>query len=313
MNISILFYLYFRYLATGSTFISLGLHFARGDCTVSKIVAETTAIIWNALKDTYMPIPDRNQWNLIAERFNLLWNLPNCLGALDGKHIRIEKLPNAGSSNFNYKSYHSIVLMACSDADGLFIFIETGFAGRNSDGGIFRASAIKHFIERGNLDIPPPKRLPNDDNDCQFPFYFVGDEAFPLLHYLLRPYPQRGLNNVKRIFNYRLSRGRKTVECAFGMMAEKFQVLNTPIRCHDSEKITNIIKSVCILHNYVRKREGSPYHKQENHTSTRDVIVQPQQNLYINGQSSPNTLRTYLANYFLKAQAALPWQNNYII
>jgi hypothetical protein len=61
-----------------------------------------------------------------------------CLGSIDGKHIRIQKLPNTGFTNFNYKSYHSIVLMACSDADGNFIMIETGFAGRNSDGGIFQ-------------------------------------------------------------------------------------------------------------------------------------------------------------------------------
>lgn len=300
-------------MATGATFTSISLYFARGDSTVSRIIAETTAIIWDALKDVYMQTPDEIQWKMIAQRFDLLWNLPNCLGALDGKHIRIEKLPNSGSLNFNYKSYHSIVLMACSDADGLFTYIETGFAGRNSDGGIYRASTIKHFIEGGNLDIPAPLRLPNDDNNCEFPFYFVGDEAFPLTHYLLRPYPQRVLDNTKRIFNYRLSRGRKTVECAFGMMTEKFQVLSTAIKCHDHAKINNIVKSLCILHNYVRKREGIPYcaHK-ENSNNTHDVTIQPQQ-IQLNAHSSPNALRNYLANYFLKPQAALPWQNNYIV
>lgn len=108
------------------------------------IFAET-AIIWDALKDAYMPTPDKNEWKIIVHRFNLLWNLPNCLGALDGKHIRIEKIPNSGSLNFNYKSYHSIVLVAFSDADGLFTYIETGFVGRNSDGGIFRASNNQTF------------------------------------------------------------------------------------------------------------------------------------------------------------------------
>jgi len=57
-----------------------------------------------------MPTPTEENWKLIAQRFYSLWNLPNCLGALDGKHIRIEKLPYSGSSNFNYKMYHSIVL-----------------------------------------------------------------------------------------------------------------------------------------------------------------------------------------------------------
>lgn len=84
---------------------------------------------------------------------------------LDGKHIRIEKLPNTGSSNFNYKSYHSIVLLGCCDADGMFTMIETGYAGRNSDGGIFRASIIKRMLCNSQLDIPPPFKLPLDDYD----------------------------------------------------------------------------------------------------------------------------------------------------
>lgn len=53
---------------------------------------------------------------------------------LDGKQVRIEKLSGTGLSNFNYKSYHSIVLLACSDEDGFFTTIETVYAGRNSDG-----------------------------------------------------------------------------------------------------------------------------------------------------------------------------------
>lgn len=207
-------YLFIFILDTGEgyTFTSLAYYFARGDNTISKIVGETVVIIWNVLSQIYTPIPDIAGWKKISECFYVLWNLPYCLGALDGKHIRVEKIPDTGSSNFNYKSFHSIVLMACSDADGLFTSIETGYAGRNSDGGIFRASAIKHWVENNRLNIPPPCILPTDDN--LFPYYFVGDEAFSLLRYLMRPYPQRTLNNVRRVFNYRLSRARKTVECA---------------------------------------------------------------------------------------------------
>lgn len=278
-------------------------------------MAETTAIIWDVLKEEYLPIPDMEQWKKIAERFGLLWNLPNCLGAIDGKHIRIEKLPNSGSTNFNYKSYHSIVLMACCDADGLFTLIETGYAGRNSDGGIFRASAIKHWIENEVLNFPLSSKLPSDASNNQFPYYFAGDEAFPLLRYLMRPYPQRTLDNVKRIFNYRLSRGRRIIECSFGMMAEKFQVLDTAIKCHSPEKIIKIIKSVCILHNYVRKREGIPYNPQQFEENNSPVInpdIEPQ-NLQISAQSSAYNLRNYLSNYFITPAAALPWQWKYTV
>lgn len=85
--------------------------------------------------------------------------------------------------------------MACTDADGMFTMIEVGYAGRNSDVGIFRVSAMKRLIEADALNIPAPARLPLDENNS-FSFYFVGDEAFPLEKYLMRPFPGRTATNT---------------------------------------------------------------------------------------------------------------------
>jgi len=138
--------------------VSLSLYFARGETTVGNTVHETTKIIWDTLHDTYMPVPTREHWKLIADRFESILNLPNCIGAIDGKHVRIEKFPITCSQNYNYKSYHSIVLMACCDADGLFTMVESGYAGRNCDGGIFKASAMRYLITHG-FEIPSPSPL----------------------------------------------------------------------------------------------------------------------------------------------------------
>ncbi|XP_022169051.1 protein ALP1-like [Myzus persicae] len=220
-------------LYPGCTFVSLVLYFCRGESTLGHIGAKTTKIFWEKMNEDWMTKTNKAQWKRISQRCKFLWNLSNCIGSLDGKHIHIEKLPNTGSSNFNYKTYHSIVLLVCCDADGLFTMIETGYAGRNRDGGIFRASAMKYWLTRKELDIPSPAKLHHDENVGKFQYYFVSDEAFPLSTYLMSPYPRRNLNTTQRIFNYRLSRGRKTIECTFGMMTEKFQVLSTAIRCHD--------------------------------------------------------------------------------
>ena len=56
----------------------------------------------------------------------------NCLGAIDGKHIRVTKFPRSGSMNLNYKCYFSI-LMAIADSDYKFTYADTGFYSKECD------------------------------------------------------------------------------------------------------------------------------------------------------------------------------------
>lgn len=75
-----------------------------------------------------MLIPEKNveDWIKVAENYENKWNFPNCIGALDGKHIRIMKPPESGSAFFNYKKYFSFVLMAICDGDYRFIWTDVG-------------------------------------------------------------------------------------------------------------------------------------------------------------------------------------------
>ncbi|XP_017469961.1 PREDICTED: uncharacterized protein LOC108361742 [Rhagoletis zephyria] len=247
-----------RYLATGCTFTAIALHFQRGERTIGVIVEETTKAVWDVLKDKYMAMPKLEGWKIIADRFYELWQLPNCLGAIDGKHIRIKKFPNSGSANYNYKNYPSVILLGCSDADGFFTSVECSFAGRSSDGGVFRISEFQHWLERTS-DIPSSKELPHDEGGIKFPYYYVADAAFPIKKNIMRPYPERNLDNKKRIFNYQLSRARKTIECAFGMMTQKFQIFMTPIRCRKYSTIISVVHCATVWHNYIRKKDGILY------------------------------------------------------
>jgi hypothetical protein len=68
-----------------------------------------------------------------------LWNLLNCIGSRDGKHIRTKCLPITGSLYYNYKGYFSVILPACADADAQFTTVHVGDFGKNSDGSVFRS------------------------------------------------------------------------------------------------------------------------------------------------------------------------------
>ncbi|KAF2897014.1 hypothetical protein ILUMI_09163, partial [Ignelater luminosus] len=54
------------------------------------------------------------------------WNMPNCIGAIDGKHISIQSPFKSGTRFYNYKHFYSIHLMAICDADYKFIFVDIG-------------------------------------------------------------------------------------------------------------------------------------------------------------------------------------------
>jgi hypothetical protein len=91
---------------------------------------------------------------------------------------------------------------------------------RCSDGGIFAESGLGKAFEEGKAGLPPPSPLPHDDQEI--PFSIVADDAFPLRSWLLKPYPQRFMTRDQRLFNYRLSRARRVVENAFGILAHRY-------------------------------------------------------------------------------------------
>ncbi|XP_047510278.1 protein ANTAGONIST OF LIKE HETEROCHROMATIN PROTEIN 1-like [Pieris napi] len=246
-----------RYFATGCTFAELHYTFKIGVSTVAEIVREVCFAIWFCLKDICLPQPKKDAWKKIANDFFQRANFPNCLGAVDGKHIRCIAPNNSGSMCFNYKSFFSLVLLAVCDSNFKFVMVDIGAFGKFSDSSIFQNSVFYERMQKNQLDIPEPQPISQNSETCM-PYVFVGDEAFALSTNMMRPYAKKDLDETKRTFNYRLSRARRYVECSFGIYANKWRIFHRPLNVH-FDLAKDIIKATCVLHNFVRDRDGYCY------------------------------------------------------
>jgi hypothetical protein len=83
-----------------------------------------------------MPPPNQDLLQEKAKEFWKQCNFPNCIPAIDGKHIRIFCPFKTGSLLYNYKDILSIVLLAFFDANYKFIVVDIGSFGKEGDSGI---------------------------------------------------------------------------------------------------------------------------------------------------------------------------------
>ncbi|XP_065324978.1 uncharacterized protein LOC135931654 [Gordionus sp. m RMFG-2023] len=132
-----------RYLATGDSYVSMSYNYKLGVSTIKQIIGDTTKALWDILQPIHMMVPTLQMFEEVAQGFEEMWNFPNCIGAIDGKHCKTNKPPHTGTQFFNYKHGFSIILQALVDHNGKFMVIDVGSYGSQSDGRVFA-----HFYQK---------------------------------------------------------------------------------------------------------------------------------------------------------------------
>ncbi|XP_068094485.1 uncharacterized protein [Hyperolius riggenbachi] len=185
-----------RFLATGHSYAALHYQFLMGRSTVRYLVLDTCKLIWKVLQPEFMPTPDVPMWEANMQLFWQKHDFPNCLGAVDGKHVRLVMPAFTGSLYYNYKKFFSLVVMAVVDPNLKFIYVDVGAYGSSHDSSVFQHSRFGLKLRTGQMTLPPPRPWP-DTLEPPYPCVFVADEAFALSEHVMRPYAQRDMNQKK--------------------------------------------------------------------------------------------------------------------
>lgn len=176
--------------------------------------------------------------------------------------------------------------------------------------GIFGKCNLGKAIRNRLFDFPPPSELPETDTIA--PYVVLGDEAFPLLPNLLKPYSrdQSVIDRSKAIFNYRLSRARRIVENAFGILTQRFRIFSTPIFLN-IDTTEDLITSACIIHNMIadEKAKGTRINEEINETSPSDMDSFIENDIQEPASVEPKLIRDSFKNYF-NGTGAVSWQND---
>ena len=111
--------------------------------------------------------------------------VPQCFGAIDGSHMPILAPDLLHTDYYNHKGWYSMLIQGLVDENYLFLDVCVGWAGSVHDARILAHSALYKGIERSQI-------LPNKTkciSSVHVPLYMIGDSAYPLKSWLMKPFP----------------------------------------------------------------------------------------------------------------------------
>lgn len=189
-----------------------------------------------AKRNEYIIWPKDAEADAVVKDFEKLRSVsfPNVIGCIDGTHIAFPG-PLADNSFYNRKGYHSFILQAVCDSKLRFTNVYVGWPGSVHDAKVWTNSPLYKKLKNGNF-------IKKD-------YHLLGDSAYPLDSFLLKPYKDDGHLSAQQInFNKILSSSRVIIEQAFGRLKGTFRRLKY-LHCFKLSTIKIIVVSCCILHN----------------------------------------------------------------
>lgn len=154
-------------------------------CTVCCIVHDTCRAIVKILLPKYIRFPVGDNLKETVQEFLEKWGIPQCAGSVDGSHIPVRPPAMNHTDYYNRKGGYSIVVQAVVDAKCLFTDLYIGWPGSVHDARVLSNSELyKKCVNQDYLQGNPLRV-----NNHSIPLFLVGDSAYPLLSWLVKPFP----------------------------------------------------------------------------------------------------------------------------
>ena len=221
--------------------------------------------------------------------FQELSPFPQVAGPIDGSHIPIKAPKEHKRDYFGRKRYYSVLLQGVVDNDGKFIHASAGYPGSIHDSRMLRISSLYRDIERGTILKAPTRRI----NGTEIKPLLLGDPAYKLTTWLMKPYPQTAvITPCQRNFNKALSSLRVIVEQAFGLLKARWRCLLDTL-LEDTHRVSTTIIACFVLHNMcIDFGDDTPIQPAEE----EDDGPNPAQGHAVNGGEG-RQMREFIRNY----------------
>lgn len=257
-----------HWLGTGTQYHSIGDMHGVSKATVCRVVQKVV----NAIDE--LVVPDIVRWpdnvGEIVNGFSNIAGMPLVCGAVDGTLIKMDALQEFEPHYVDRHGNHSINVMLVCGANLQFFYVYADWPGSVSDARVLRNSGLHQRMQDGWRPFPGAVLL--------------ADSIYPLKNWLIPPIIQDPNDPAQRRFARAHKRTRRVIECAIGLMKEKFPCLNY-LRLQP-EFVCKTVKCCAALCNQARFENVDLEEEQEEEVLENvvhepvDVLAQQQLNFY---------------------------------
>ncbi len=213
---------------------------------LSKTVKAVCSAINVAVGPQYLKLPQNvEDMKKLISQFESRFGFPQAFGCLDGTHIPLRQPTENSQDYFCYKMKYSLNVQALCDYRGVFLDVEIKWPGSVHDARVYANSNLNKMFTEKTLPMVYRALLPGTD---RIPPLVLGDPAYPLLPNVMKEYVEDAYNE-RAIFNQVLRGGRNQVECAFGRLKARWQILNRAMNVK-LEDVPTLVHACFVLHNF---------------------------------------------------------------